>query len=285
MLPNLTIIGVGLLGGSVGLAVKHRASDCRIIGCAHREGSLIKAKSLGAIDDYTLEPAAAVAEADLVVLCTPVSQIEPWMTAIAPHLKAGAIVTDVGSTKAGIVAAGERTIAPPAFFVGSHPMAGGSRTGVDVARADLFEGATCIVTPTKRTKAKALATIESFWRLLGMRIVHHTPTEHDRLVALVSHLPHAGAAALVAVQEAASIDLHGRGFLDSTRIAAGDAGLWRDIFCDNRQHVKTAVDRLIAELHRFRGVLDSNDAAALEQWLERQAATRTLLDENPTRDV
>ncbi|MGN6506650.1 MAG: prephenate dehydrogenase [Tepidisphaeraceae bacterium] len=278
MQQRLTIIGVGLLGGSLGLAAKKYLSDWTVTGCAHREGSLIKAETLGAIDARTLDPVAAVRDADLVILCTPVSLIDRWLSDIAPHLKPGAIVTDVGSTKQSIVEAGERTIGGGAFFVGSHPMAGGSRTGVDSASADLFDGKTCIVTPTDRTNDDALKKVEHFWRSLGSRVVRHDPRVHDRLVALVSHLPHAAAAALVAVQNEASLDLHGKGFYDSTRIAAGDAALWRDIFAENRANVAGAIDRLVAELQTFaRSLRDGNDAG-IEQWLTQQAKTRGTLD-------
>ena len=271
---RLTIIGVGLLGGSIGLAAKARVAGCRVTGCGHRDASLAEAQRLEAIDVWTLDPAEAVRTADLVVVCVPVGQMALWLDRIGPHLKPGAIVTDVGSTKAAIVAAGEQAVRPPARFVGSHPMAGGSKTGVAAARADLFEHATCVVTPTAATDADALATVEAFWRRLGLRTVRHAPAEHDRLVALVSHLPHAAAAALVAVQSAASVDLHGRGYLDTTRIAAGDAGLWRDIFADNRENVIGAVDLLLEQLRRFRERLTTGDDAALAAWLDEQSRVR-----------
>lgn len=273
-IERLAIIGVGLLGGSIGLAVKAKWPGCRVVGCGHREASLAEAKRLGAVDEWTLDAAAAVAGADVVVVCVPVGQMADWLGRIGPHLKAGAVLTDVGSTKAAIVAAGEAAVRPPARFVGSHPMAGGSKTGVAAARADLFDRATCVLTPTDATDADALGTVEAFWRLLGMRTVRHTPAEHDRLVALVSHLPHAAAAALVAVQSPASIDLHGRGYLDSTRIAAGDAGLWRDIFADNRENVVAAVDGLVEQLQRFRDMVAAKDDAGLVRWLETQGRVR-----------
>lgn len=271
---RLTIIGVGLLGGSLGLAVRGRVKDCQIIGCAHREKSLVQATERGAIDRWTLDPADAVAGADIVVVCTPVSLIEQWLGVISPHLSENTIVTDVGSTKRTIVDAGERLIRPPARFVGSHPMAGGAQTGVAVARADLFEGATCIVTRTDRTEHTAADRIEHFWETLGMRIVRHDPDEHDRLVALVSHLPHAVAAALVACQSPESINLRGKGFTDTTRIAAGDAQLWRDIFTDNSGHVVASIDQMIERLQTVRAMIESKDATTLEAWLKQQASVR-----------
>ena len=276
-MQHFTIIGVGLLGGSLGLALKRRVPGCAIVGCGHREASLVEAKRRGAVDDWTLDPAAAVKDADVVVVCVPVGQMETWLAKVGPYLKPGAVVTDVGSTKAAIVAAGERLIRPPAFFVGSHPMAGGAQTGVTAARETLFDGATCVVTPTAATDAAALATVEALWTTLGMRLVRHGPADHDRLVAVVSHLPHAVAAALVAVQSDASIDLRGNGFVDATRIAAGDAALWRDIFMDNRENVTAALDLVIAQLAEVRARIASGDSDAITAWLRTQSARREAL--------
>jgi prephenate dehydrogenase len=161
-------------------------------------------------------------------------------------------------------------------------MAGSAQKGVAVAKADLFEGATCILTPSSATDPAAVETVDDFWRRLGMRIVRHDPAEHDRLVALVSHLPHAAAAALVAVQEGDSVNLHGRGFLDSTRIAAGDAGLWLDIFLDNRQNLIAALDRLSGELAHLKTLLTDDRRAELLAWLEKNAAARDALNRGPT---
>ncbi|HEX8342239.1 MAG TPA: prephenate dehydrogenase/arogenate dehydrogenase family protein [Tepidisphaeraceae bacterium] len=278
MTQRLTIISLGLLGGSVAMAVRERISGCRIVGCAHREGSLTKAKAAGLLDGWSLDPAAAVAEADLVLLCMPVRQIPLWLAAIGPHLPPGCVVSDVGSTKAAIVAAGEAAVRPPAFFVGSHPMAGSEKSGIDAARADLFDGATCIVTPTPASDTAAAARVESFWRTLGCRLVRHAPGEHDRLVALVSHLPHAAAAAIALVQESASLALHGKGFLDTTRIAVGDPTLWTDILLENGTHVVAGIDRLQDELARLSLVIQSQDPDVLGRWLagaaEKAASVR-----------
>jgi prephenate dehydrogenase len=156
-------------------------------------------------------------------------------------------------------------------------MAGSEKTGVAVARADLFEGATCVITPTPSTDPSAVARVEQFWHTLGMRLVRHDPHTHDHLVALVSHLPHAVAAAVVGVQSDASIDLRGKGFLDTTRVAAGDAGLWRDILMDNRQNVVEAIDQLNAELTHLATHLRAADAVAVEAWLAKQSARRAPL--------
>jgi prephenate dehydrogenase len=277
MLQNLTIIGLGLLGGSIGLAAKGRLKGVRVTGCAHREGSLVEAQRVGAIDRWTLDVADAVREADLVVLCMPVSVIPDWIERCGDHLKPGAIVTDVGSTKNAICTAGVKRIRKPAAFVGSHPMAGSEKKGVGVARADLFDGSTCIVTPVSSTPADATDVVTRFWQALGCRVVTHAPDEHDKLVAMVSHLPHATAAALMSVQSDASLDLRGKGFADATRIAAGDAELWRDIFVDNADHLVAGIEDLIDALQSLRKRIRAGDAESLRAWLEQQAKRRAAL--------
>ena len=239
---RLSVLGVGLLGGSIGLAVKSLISSCRVVGYGHRTSTLRAALERGALDDAYDHAAEAVRGADLVILCTPVGLLGPLLEEIAPALEPGAIVTDVGSTKRSIVARAARVLpagrgANAARFVGSHPMAGSEKRGVQYASADLFKDAVCITTPDGETDGAALENVESFWRLLGMRVRRLSPDDHDRLIADVSHLPHALAAALVSMQADEGIDLCGRGFLDSTRIAAGDGVLWRDILLDNRDNL------------------------------------------------
>lgn len=276
MIQRLTIIGVGLLGGSVGLAVKSRLSDCRVIGYGTSPGDT--ALAMGAVDRWAADIKSAVAGADVVVIAAPVLTIPHCLAEIGPHVKPGAIVTDVGSAKTAIVAAGEAAIRSPAAFVGSHPMAGGSRAGVAMARADLFDGAACVLTPTAATDPAALKKVSDFWQALGGRIVVQSPPEHDRVVALVSHLPHALAAALMAVQEDASLAIRGKGFIDTSRVAAGDPGLWRDIFAANRGNVISAVDALAAQLLTFRDLLETQDDEAVLEWLNVQATRRNKVD-------
>ena len=199
------------------------------------------------------------------------------LESIGPALAPGVIVTDVGSTKATVVEAAGKLLPKTAHFVGSHPMAGSEKRGVEFARADLLHGATCIVTPNESTNADALEKVEAFWRLLGMRTTRVSPAEHDRQLADVSHLPHAVAAALVAMQEERSLELAGKGFADTTRVAAGDGGLWRDIFLDNREHVVDGIQRLQAELNRLVVALRANDAGAVKAWLDAAAQRREKL--------
>jgi prephenate dehydrogenase len=222
---------------------------------------------MGAIDERYDDPAEAVRGADLVILCAPVGRLASLLSEISPALVDGALVTDVGSTKRAVVEAAERSLPSFVHFVGSHPMAGSEKRGVQFARADLFDQAVCILTPTHRTAAMALAAVESFWRSLGMRTTQLNPVDHDRLLADVSHLPHAVAGALIAMQEDAAFDLCGKGFLDMTRIAGGDPGLWRDILVENRENVRGSLARFIANLHAFDRLLAAGTADEIEQWL------------------
>ena len=273
-LNRLAILGVGLLGGSIGLAVRERVKGCAVIGYGHRPSTLRTARLVGAIDEGYEQPELAVQQAQLVILCTPVGMLSSILQTISAHLAPGAVVTDVGSTKASLVAAAEKLMPAHARFVGSHPMAGSEKRGVQFARADLFNNALCITTPTGQTDPAALKTVEEFWNLLGMRTTRLSPLEHDRLLADVSHLPHAVAAALVAMQEQRALELCGKGFLDLTRIAEGDGGLWRDILIDNRENVRPALNRLIEQLRNVEKFLDPARANELQAWLERAALRR-----------
>jgi prephenate dehydrogenase len=274
---RLSILGVGLLGGSLGLAVRRLLKDCEIVGYGHRAATLEVAVAIGAIQQARRSAAEAVRGADLVVLCTPVGLFQEMLREIAPALSPGAIVTDVGSTKRSVVAAAEKALPAGIAFVGSHPMAGSEKRGVEFATANLFQDAVCITTPTEQTDRQGLERVEDFWRLLGMHLIRLSPEEHDRRLASVSHLPHAVAAALMTVQDNASLPLAGKGFRDSTRIAAGDAGLWRDIFIDNRDHLRASLRTLRGQLERLESLLEAGDADAVKIWLDSAAARRRAL--------
>jgi prephenate dehydrogenase len=274
---RLSIIGVGLLGGSIGLAVKAAAMPCRIVGYGHRRSTLDKALASGAIDEAAADIADAVRGADLVILCTPVGLFQRNLADIAPALADGAIVTDVGSTKRSVVRHAAEMLPKHARFVGSHPMAGSEKRGIEFARADLFQGARCILTPNDSTDPHALKAVDAFWRSLGMTTTNLSPDDHDRLVCDISHLPHALAASLVTMQDTAALPLAGKGFLDATRIAGGDGGLWRDIFLDNRDHLTGSLSRFRDTLDAFLALLNAKDGDALAKWLDAAAARRAEL--------
>jgi prephenate dehydrogenase len=280
-IKRLSIMGVGLLGGSIGLAVKSTSSTCKMIGYGHRLETLERARLAGAIDEIAVDPAAAVRESDLIILCTPVSIFERLLQQIAPALRPGALVTDVGSTKRTICRVAARILPAGVHFVGSHPMAGSERRGVEAARADLFRNALCITTPTSQTDSGALREVESFWQSLGMRITRIDPDAHDHLLAVASHLPHALAAALVLTQPDQAFPLAGKGFLDATRIAAGDGALWRDIFLDNADNLRSALTRLRQNLDRLESMLDPAHAEQLRHWLDSAAQKRRGRSDSP----
>ena len=282
---RLSILGVGLLGGSIGLAVRSRIPGCDVVGYGHRPATLEKALEIGAIAEGKTTPTAAVKNADLVIICTPVGLLAEMLRQMGPSLKTGAIVTDVGSTKRSVVAAAEKWLPAGVHFVGSHPMAGSEKRGVEYARTDLFENAKCILTPTARTNADALRQVEEFWRSLGMQTISLSPEDHDRQLADVSHLPHAVAAALVAMQGDAALSLAGKGFLDATRIAGGDGELWRDILHDNADHVRDSLRRLQDELRRLVELLEPDKAADLAAWLNAAAGRREGLLREKLREM
>ena len=275
---RLSIIGVGLLGGSLGLAAKRRLTDCHITGYGHRPETLELAIKLGAIDQARPSAAEAVAEADMVVLATPVGLFEALLREIAPVLKPGAVVTDVGSTKRSVVLLAEQILPPTAKFVGSHPMAGSEKRGVEFASADLFEGALCLLTPTPTSDEAAVEAVRHLWKSLGMRLMDLSPDEHDRAVAEISHVPHAVAAALVSLPLESSLAVAGKGFADATRIAAGDGGLWRDILLDNGDHVRASIDTLIGHLQTLSSLIERKEAEALKRWLDQAAERRSRLN-------
>lgn len=275
--PVVSILGLGLLGGSISIVARNRKLVTRVIGWSNRDVTRLSALEKGIIDECQPTPQDAVRKADLVIICTPVGVMPHVLETIAPHLKPGAIVTDVGSTKRSVVAAGEKFLNGGNPFIGSHPMAGSERSGIGAADDRLFDDRLCILTPNERSDPKALVEVEEFWQDLGMRTTRLTPGEHDRLLADVSHLPHLVAAAMVAIQEERAMSVAGPGFKDSTRIAAGDAGMWRDIFMDNKESVIRALDRLLAGLRDYRTAMQAGDSAKIESLLAAAAKRRQSL--------
>ncbi len=278
MIARLAIVGVGLLGGSVARAARARGLAGHITGIGRDRERLAPARKDGTLDAVTTDVAEGVHDADLVVLAATVLANDGLLAQVWQAVPPGAVVTDVGSTKRGIVAAAARLGGRPrARFVGSHPMAGSERSGYAIARADLFDGAIVIVTPTEATDPDAVKTVVGFWEAAGARVATMDPDAHDRAVAAISHLPHVVAWALVdavARFEPAAMDVAARGFKDTTRIAASDPLVWKEILLANREAV-------VASLRAFRAALDdlerqiaAGDGAAVEATLARIKALR-----------
>jgi prephenate dehydrogenase len=279
VIRQLAVVGVGLLGGSVAKAARQGGLARRIVGIGRDAGRLQPALDDGTLDLAVTDLDAGVRDADFILLAAPVLTIEGLLERVwraAPA--AGAVVTDVGSTKRNIVRAAERLAATrPLAFVGSHPMAGSEQAGYRVARPDLFRGATVIVTPTETTELAALKKTTEFWEALGARVSSLDPETHDRTVAAISHLPHLIACALVggaARAEPAALEFAARGFRDTTRIAAGDPDMWAEIFLANRDALTATVEAFREALGELQQVIDGGRADALRAVLARIKATR-----------
>lgn len=277
-IATLTIVGVGLIGGSIGLAARRRGLVERVLGVGWRPATLERALALGAIDQGFLDPLDAVPQADLAVFCTPVDRIAEQVLAAAPRCRPGTLLTDAGSTKQAIVQGVEGRLPEGVDFVGSHPLAGSEKRGPDHADADLFQGRLVVVTPTARTRAEAVERTSAFWRALGARVRAMPPDEHDRALALTSHLPHLAASALAGILPPALFDLTATGFRDTTRVAAGDPALWTGIFLQNRPAVLEAIRLLCARIEHFRHALENEDRHTLDDLLAQAKKVRDALD-------
>ena len=268
---KITLVGVGLLGGSLGMAMRKRRLAGSVVGFVRRAVSVVECEGLGAVNLATLDLQRAVEGAELIVLCTPIAQMRGLVDQMLPALKPGAIVTDVGSVKDSVVRDLEALVAKAgAHFVGSHPMAGVEKMGVAAARADLFVGAVCVVTPTRKSNPGAVRKVEQLWKSVGARLLKLTPKAHDALVSRSSHLPHVVAAQLanLVLSPGHSKEqgmLCANGFRDTTRIASGSPEMWRDIALANRKNISRSVDAFVAELKKFQSALKSGDAKAVEK--------------------
>ena len=282
MIERLAIVGVGLLGGSVAKAVRAQALAREIVGVGRDLARLGPALRDGALDRVTTDLAEGVAGADRILLAAPVLANETLLPRVWRAASPGAVLTDVGSTKRGIVAAADRLAAgrPEVHFVGSHPMAGSEKSGYAVARVDLFRGATVVVTPTESSDAAAAKGVGEFWAALGARVVVLEPAAHDRAVAAISHLPHVAAWALVdavARFEPDALSIAARGFKDTTRIAASDPEVWREILLDNREAVRGSLAAFRGALDDLEALIESGDGVALTAYLARMKTARERL--------
>lgn len=277
LFERAAVVGVGLIGGSLGLALKQRRLAGRVVGVGRRPSSLRRAREVGAVDTTTVRLDGGTADAELVVICTPVSQIARHARQIAATCRRDCVVTDVGSTKRLIVEALEDLDRDGAAFVGSHPLAGSEQQGVAEARADLFEGRVSVITPTRHTPRRAQDRVRALWESVGSEVVVMSPEAHDRALAYTSHLPHLVAAALAATLPERYEKLAASGMRDTTRIAAGDPALWADIFEQNREPLLEGLGRFEAELKTFRQELESNRRDGLRRLLSKAKRKRDRL--------
>ena len=266
---SVSVFGPGLMGGSLLMALRQRAPEAKLGVWARRVEAVRELEDRGLVDFGGPDAAAVAAGSQLIVLCLPVDRLKDVSAAIKDALPRGACVTDVGSVKQSVVMDLENIFGSD--FVGSHPMCGSEEAGLGAARADLYEGALCVVTPTARSSAESLRRVRALWQTVGARTIDMSPAEHDRAAAVVSHVPHVVAALLVelvASADPAFRQLCAGGFRDTTRIASGSSDLWAGILSSNREEVLASLRKFGSAAAQVERALEHNDTAALRGFLE-----------------
>jgi len=286
VLPSsIAILSPGLLGGSLALAARERMPGTEIRIWARREDSVSRVRSMGLADTASTDAAAIARGAEMALFCMPVGAMAEVAGRIVEAVSADAVITDVGSIKQPVVKQLEKIFLGKAQYMGSHPMAGSEQAGLDAARADLFEGALTILTPTDQTPRNAVDRIAHFWREMGCRIEETTPRAHDEAMALISHLPHLTAAALVRTvlrEHPAALDWRGNGFLDSTRVASGPPAMWAEILVENREAMKKAIHAMIENLTEASKLLDADQTGGIEHFLAEAREARDRIKKRST---
>ncbi len=275
---KVVILGTGLIGGSIGLALKKQGLAGRVVGTSRLETSLRTAVTMGAIDEGEMDLQKAIAGADLVILASPIKVILDNIKDIARHLRRDCIVTDVGSIKSAVIEAAEKYFPGHVLFVGSHPMAGSEKSGVAHASVDLFKGATVIMTPTAKTNKLAKDKIKHLWTKLGADVQVMEPLKHDEVMAFVSHLPHLAAFAIMRSVPDEFLKFGAAGLKDTTRIAASSPKMWGDICFSNYRNVLKSVDEMVKSLAELRKLIIDHDEQALAQFLDGAKTKRELLE-------
>jgi prephenate dehydrogenase len=268
---------LGLLGGSITLAVSRAFAGVKTVGYTHRASTRRKARQLAVADEISDCLTASVARADIVILATPIYTFEEIFSQISDALPVGCIVSDVGSTKVLPHRWAAKQLPKTVHYVGSHPIAGSEQRGVEFARDDLFDGAKCILTTTKKSNRKAVGTLKKFWSKLGCGVKIMRPAKHDRIFANVSHLPHLTAAALINASRTEELKFAGKGFIDTSRIASGPANIWADVFLTNAKNSSRGIDKLTAELAKLKKAIESGDKKQIEKLLEKARTKRAKL--------
>lgn len=280
-LNKISIIGLGLIGGSLALALKSSGFKGEITGIGRREDNLIKAKEMGMIDTFSTNHADGVNDADLIVLASPVGQFEEIANNIKNNLKTGSIVTDVGSVKTTIVRKLDAIMPQGVSFVGAHPIAGKECSGIEASNCDLFRNAKCIITPSPSSADHAIEEVIGLWESVGAVILHMSPEEHDLIFAAVSHLPHVIAYATVnTIMEVNPNILHfgGTGLKDMSRIALSPADLWRDICAFNKDEVLKVLNKFSSSISNLTDLIEKSDWSGLEKEFIRAQEARNLIE-------
>lgn len=263
MFKRATIVGVGFMGGSLGLALKKYRLAKEIVGFSQSRESLDKAIAVKAIDTAETDLEKAIKNSDLVVLAAPVDSIIKLFPTINPYLKRGCIITDLGSAKTEIVEASKSVLSSSSFFVGAHPLAGSEKRGVEFSREDLFENATCIMTPIKETNSMAKEKIKQLWTKVGAKVVVLSPQEHDEILAYISHLPHLLAFGLMEAMPEKYLEYATASLKDITRIAGSSPQMWCDIFMSNSKNILSGLDSLVEIFSDMRRAIIQDDKKSL----------------------
>jgi prephenate dehydrogenase len=276
-LRQVSVIGLGLLGGSIALATRQRLPEVSVVGYSHRAATRKKVRELGFASRVCDSLADAVEAADVVILATPIFTFEAYFTELSAMVPDACIVTDVGSTKVMPHMWAARCLDARARYVGSHPIAGSEQRGAEFARDDLFDQSRCILTSMPGTPRPAIQTLRRYWSALGCSVRTMTPEAHDRVFANISHLPHVIAAGLVNASDEEDMRYAGKGFLDSTRISSGPASIWTDVLLANQENIAAGIDRVIAELSHLQSAIRVGERAQIEALLDRARKKRSTL--------
>ena len=274
---RVTIIGVGLIGGSIGMCLRQKKLTERVVGITRRKNGIEKLIESKAVDEATDDLAEGIARSELVIVATPVGAIVEQVKSLVPLVKPGTIIMDVGSSKAEVVNTVEKILPRGIYFVGTHPLAGSQKSGVQHARADLFEKTVCVLTTTPKTHPTAFRKIREFWRSLGCEVKIVSPLDHDLILARTSHVPHIITMALVGLLESGDESFVASGFRDTTRIAGSDPQIWRDILLTNKKPILKALRGFNAQLDRFIEFIEKKDEEKLVQELEKLQSKRAKL--------
>jgi prephenate dehydrogenase len=279
MFDKVAIVGPGLIGGSMGMAMRRRSLADHIVGIGRRQVSLDAALRVGAIHSATLDLNEGLAGADLVVLATPIGTFERLAGPVAEAIDPGAVLTEVASSKVQVIETLQAALGAceDVQLVPTHPMAGSEQSGPLAADEALFEGSVCIITPLQDQETEAFPRIRGLWQALGATVVSMSPSQHDRLVARISHVPHLAASALMHTVDEGTMHYCGGGLKDTTRIAASSPDLWMDIYRSNREEIREAMRDYIGTLRRMMDALDADDMPALREQLEQARCRRDEL--------
>lgn len=273
---KVAIVGTGLIGGSLGQAIKKRRLAQEVIGISRRQRSISIAKRKDAIDSGGIQ-LDLIKDADLIILALPVNNIIEKLPGVFAKAKKGAIIIDVASTKVQVLKVATRLAKNNLSFLGCHPLAGSEKRGIENACADLFTGTLCILTPLKSTKKDTLRKIAFFWHCLGAKTTILSAAKHDEILGFTSHLPHALAFSLINSIPAGFYKFSATGLKDTTRIASSDAGVWQDIFITNRKELLKSIDSFKRTLERLRHLLNSKDSHGLFRFLQSAKDKRESL--------